>query len=103
MTSKEPHISVNEPYISAKETYISAKETYISTIETYISTKKTYTCTKETNLSAEVKRFVSLVKIIGLFCKRALWKKLYSAKETSPLKGPVSPQCVGEFVALILP
>ena len=29
-----------------------------------------------------------LLKIIGLFCKRALWKRRYSAKETYNLKEP---------------
>jgi len=31
-----------------------------------------------------------LRKIVGLFCKRALWKKLYSAKETYNLKKPTN-------------
>jgi len=31
-----------------------------------------------------------LLKIIGLFCKRALWKRLYSAKETYSFKGPTN-------------
>jgi len=38
-----------------------------------------------------------LLKIIGLFCKRALWKKLYSAKETYDFKEPTNrshPICV---------
>ena len=31
-----------------------------------------------------------LLKIIGLFCKRALQKRLYSAKETYNLKEPTN-------------
>ena len=31
-----------------------------------------------------------LLTIIGLFCKRALWKRLYSAKETYNLKEPTN-------------
>ena len=31
-----------------------------------------------------------LLKIIGLFCKRALWKRLYSAKETCNFKEPTN-------------
>ena len=31
-----------------------------------------------------------LLTIIGLFCKRALYKRLYSAKETYNLKGPTN-------------
>jgi len=31
-----------------------------------------------------------LLKIIGLFCKRALWKRLYSAKETDSFKEPTN-------------
>ena len=44
-----------------------------------------------------------LLKIIGLFCKRALEKRRYSAKETYHLKEPTSrsatPYCVlGRFL-----
>ena len=31
-----------------------------------------------------------LLKIIGLFCKRALYKRLYSAKETYNVKEPTN-------------
>jgi len=31
-----------------------------------------------------------LLKIIGLFCKRALYKRLYSAKETYDFKEPTN-------------
>jgi len=31
-----------------------------------------------------------LLKIIGLFCKRALWKRRYSAKETCNFKDPIN-------------
>jgi len=31
-----------------------------------------------------------LLKIIGLFCKRALWKRRYSAKETYNFKEPTN-------------
>ena len=31
-----------------------------------------------------------LLKITGLFCKRALWKRLYSAKETYHVKEPTN-------------
>ena len=31
-----------------------------------------------------------LLKIIGLFCKRALWNRLYSAKETYIFKEPIN-------------
>ena len=35
-----------------------------------------------------------LLKIIGLFCKRALWKRRYSAKETYNLKEPPIHICI---------
>jgi len=38
----------------------------------------------------EVATISRLLKIIGLFCKRALEKKLYSAKETSNFKVPTN-------------
>jgi len=37
-----------------------------------------------------VATIIRLLKIIGLFCKRALTKRLYSAKETSDLKEPTN-------------
>jgi len=37
----------------------------------------------DTNQSYGVATISKLLNIIGLFCKRALWKRLYSAKETS--------------------
>jgi len=42
------------------------------------------------NLSYGVARASRLLKIIGLFCKRALKKRRYSAKETYNLKEPTN-------------
>ena len=39
-------------------------------------------------LSYGVATISRLLKIIGLFCKRALWKRRYSAKETYNIKEP---------------
>jgi len=42
-----------------------------------------------------------LLKIIGLFCKRAQWKRLYSAKETNTFKEPTNrshPICIHSTV-----
>jgi len=87
---KETCICAKEPYISVKETCtrdqqsrlragcgcklrsacdISAKEHYIFTKEPYVSSKAPYIFTKEPYGVATISR---LLKIIGLFCKRAL-------------------------------
>ena len=38
----------------------------------------------------EVATIRRLLKLIGLFCKRALYKRLYSAKETYDFKEPTN-------------
>ena len=47
-----------------------------------------------------------LLKIIGLFCKRALYKRLYSAKETYDFKEPTDcshPICRYVYVPVAVP
>jgi len=65
-------------------------------------TKETFTCAPpechemiSEGLSHPKRRMgwlqlVGAFKMIGLFCKRALWKRLYSAKETYNFKGPTN-------------
>ena len=49
----------------------------------YTSTLSPYACVLEaSHTTYEVPTISRLLKIIGLFCKRALQKRLYSAKET---------------------
>ena len=52
-----------------------------------ISTQKRPTCYPPCYGVATISR---LLKIIGLFCKRALYKRRYSAKETYDLKEPTT-------------
>jgi len=50
----------------------------------------------------EVATMNRLHEIIGLFCKRALSKRLYSAKETYNLKEPINrshPMCTAAYTA----
>ena len=47
-----------------------------------------------------VAKISRLLKIIGLFCKRALFKRLYSAKEIYDFKEPTNrshPVCMAEY------
>ena len=46
-------------------------------------------CQVNMNVSYEVATISRLLKMIGLFCKRALLKRLYSAKETILQKCPI--------------
>jgi len=82
--TKEPHFSAQEPYVAAKEPGIFSKEPCISTKELYFSAQERYvSATTQDNLRQAahggdqtfkygVATTCRLLKIIGLFCKRAL-------------------------------
>ena len=59
--------------------------------KTYIYIRETHTHTRQTcNRQYGVATCSRLLRIIGLFCKRALSKRRYSAKETCDFKEPTN-------------
>ena len=78
--TKEPCTSEKEPYQSAKEPCIFANQMESWCLDTIFSTNRRY----------GVATISRLQKIIRLFCKRALSKRRYSAKETYNFKEPTN-------------
>ena len=70
-------------YVSPRTHYTNSPTTY-SYFQLYISVHQTHTS------SYGVASTSRLLKIIGLFCKRALSKRRYSAKETCNFKEPTN-------------